>query len=74
LRKLHPQCGDVARKVSDESPGAGTENKPHKARDHDAATLSSLVRVKRPAHVVKGVIGADEHRTRRGYSDQMNAA
>jgi hypothetical protein len=46
LRKLHPQCGSVALEVSDENPGAGTANRPHKAIDHDAETLSGLARVK----------------------------
>ena len=69
MRKLHPQCGSVARKVSDESPGAGAERRPCQATNDDAETLSGLVRVKEPAYVVKGVIGADEHRMRCGYSD-----
>jgi len=46
LWKLHPQCGGVARKVSDESPGAGTESGPRQATNYDAATLSGFVRVK----------------------------
>jgi hypothetical protein len=69
LWKLHPQCGGVACKMSDENPGAGSENKPYNANNYDAETLSGLVRVKQPAHAVKGVIGAYEDRMRRGYSD-----
>ena len=55
--------------MSDESSGAGSENKPCNANNYDTETLSGLVRVKQPAHAVKGVIGAYEHRLRRGYSD-----
>jgi hypothetical protein len=69
LRKLHPHCGSVAHKVSDESPGAGTENRPCQATTHDAETLKGLARVKQPAYAVKGAIGAYEHRMRCGYSD-----
>ena len=46
LWKLHPQCGSVARKVSDESPGAGTESELRQATNYDAATLRGYVRVK----------------------------
>jgi hypothetical protein len=55
--------------MSDENLGAGSENKPCNANNYDTETLSGLVRVKQPAHAVKGVIGAYENRMRRGYSD-----
>ena len=55
--------------MSDESPGAGSENKPYNANNYETETLRGLVRVKLPAHAVKGVIGAYENRMRRGYSD-----
>jgi hypothetical protein len=36
--------------------------------------MRPAVRVKKPAHAVKGIIGACELRPRRGYPDQMNVA
>ena len=55
--------------MSGENPGAGSENKPCNANNYDTETLSGLVRVKQPAHAVKGVIGTYESRMRCGYSD-----
>ena len=42
LRKLHPQCGGAAHKVSGENLGSGTEKNLPQTLNHDAGTLSGL--------------------------------
>lgn len=61
--------------VSAEKPGEGAERNHPSAVEDDALALMRLMDwVKMPAHAVKGIIGADEIRRRRGYPDQMNVA
>ena len=61
LRKLHPRGGRVASRGVGREAGHGRRKKPPPAVEDDALALMRLaVRVKKPAHAVKGIIGADE--------------